>query len=645
MTNWEWSSNFGPTCSVDTDCDASPWGECKNGVCSHMSKSCVNHCSDNGKCTYVSIVDSNITFDDCSITNFNCVSKCLCYDGYASSDCSITESEWLEMQLVRSRVVEAIRQVSLIEDTTRENVKSWLDALSAIAFDAANLNNSTKQSVATLVIEYMTKAKELGISFEEMKSVSSILEVILPSGVDANGKPLANTLIDVYADYILSDMIVGQHPIIVLNKMFRLKTFSLDGLDNATVSAPWTPLEDVTGKHSQNAILPPSATGGQFKVAIIEEMTTDHELNASQLVSVPLAIAFDGSPCGNSSIPCLMEIVLQYGIDLPPSFNVSNPEHVYFKCRYKEKFNHSFTCSTGDVLSTYCNGSVAGVMSMRCPTYEPSAVCESIGSTSSRCSVKTYTPFNVTCECTIPTESTYGGRRRLQADDDGSSDETLHVNFVAASSQVAIEFVHTWESAGDISASDVKNTWPVLVTVSTIAFASILMMYIGWKFDRAEADNVSKDKSDGSSSTRKTLTVAKQTSSNELTLTPLGISAMSFNTSSPRKPTRSTRVRTKSLSTGDVEAKTVEAALPHVLKPLPVWKKFLNEAKVYHRYLIYLYCVLYFIHTCMCIAVSSCAWQVDRCYNSLISQLFKTSACAVLDNEHTRCTFSRSGYL
>ena len=123
------------------------------------------------------------------------------------------------------------------------------------------------------------------------------------------------------------------------------------------------------------------------------------------------------------------------------------------------------------------------------------------------------------------------------------------------------------------------------MTVGSIGAVGVFFMLLGWWTDTTFAEELKildecreKDVKVVENSIRKRL--YRQNVSWERVLRPQ-------KNVGPIKPqsikSMSARNRTKSFVVPP-EEKTVETALPTVLKPLPLWKKYVIEAKMYHRY-------------------------------------------------------------
>jgi len=580
LTVWNHMFSGGTECSLNEHCNSALWEVCVDGVCRIAPQRCTNECSGHGSCSFLSTLNSSHVVETCSVLDFNCRAVCVCESGFNGSSCEYTSYDFELLQSIRHDIAVAIRNISLIEDPTPESVVSWLNGLSTVAADSNSLKEETKALLASMAIEFINKASYLGLQFEETTSTASILDLVLSTSND-----VAFELLQVYGEYISADMTDGQNPIEVINQAFRLVSVSLDGLSNSSVSSPMSSIEKALNTSAHVAHIPTTSTDESLKVVVIE----GPGLSNGTYLSMPFGLNFDKSPCAdNSDSSCDITVVLQYEFPVNTGEQFHDPITVDFECKRGLEAEHNYTCPLSEVLSVSCNGSVAGVWSKACPVYQPGVICESIGTSTSSCDIVQYTSNNVTCQCSLPSNS---NQRRLQEsgdNDDAENNAAISLNFVAASESVLVEFVSTWKSASDLSTSDTKNNWRVLVTIGSIGVCGVFFMVWGWWTDttsadeekRAEEQRKKDEKAEKGVENSIKKRLNRQNVSWERVLRPQ-------KSISPVKPqsikAMSARDRTKSFVTLP-EEKTVEAALPAVLKPFPLWKKYIVEARVYHRW-------------------------------------------------------------
>ena len=549
-------------CTVDSDCGEFQWQECREGLCSLSLQRCPNDCSSHGDCKFVSTFDSNITFDYCETVDFHCYAMCDCEHGFNGTDCSTLADEYVAMLDLRHGIAMAIKNISLIEENSRDNIVSWLNGLSALAAKSSDLHSSTRLLIADVVVDIVGSAKAAGLSYEDVSSVANILDLVLP-GQQLDDNSEAKVLLKLYGDYIAGDMLVGQNPVSIVSNAFRVSSQALDGSGNVSVSSPVSGMESVFGREMSSATISPCGSMEAFKLVVTESGSSiSGDVNASVL-SNNFGLNFDVS-LGEL---CALTVTLKFAFPLAEEV-VNGTEYVEFECENDLIEQHQYTCESGDVVIGYCNGTGSRRLTRFCPQYHPAAACRALGISPSSCVVVNYTSHDVTCECSA-SNATQG--RRLQENIDDSGDDDAEISFVAIGENLAVEFADTWKSAGDLSASDVTESWQVLVTVVSIGIASVLFMTLGWYTDT----HVSK-------TSRVVDAVDSTDNSSRLSRRFRSLSLFTKSRKS-RKESVNAWKRTKSFVMPP-EQKSVESALPTVLKPLPVWKKFVIEAQVYHRY-------------------------------------------------------------
>jgi hypothetical protein len=541
-------------------------------MCALESQHCTNDCSGHGECRYLSTFNANISLPTCAITDYDCTAVCACEDGFRGRDCSVPTHDFTAMLNLRHDIVMAVKNISMIQERSRENIVSWLDSLSVVAVDADSILSKTKILIATLVIEFLDVATTLGASHEELASVGPILDLVLPGPfTDGADDSVARTLMQRYGEYISTDMPVGQNPVVLVNDAFRITSMSLGVADNATAYAPVSAMESLVNRHVNSVTIQPCGATDAYKL-VVSESGPAHNGNASVL-SKSFGLSIDSSVIGS----CPFIVTMQYAFPIPhDGFNKSIAETAEFECKSGLVEEYEHTCSNGLILNRSCNGTIAGVVRQMCPAYQPSAACASIGDAATICNVIDATPYNVSCACVLPSGEESAGRRLQDTDDHtGGSEDIADVEFIAIGENVVVEFAETWASADDLSARDVQGSWQVLVTVASIGVVSAVLMVAGWYADnrmlvKVASTSAGKEEPESSRKNR----FSKRLSS---------LSAMLTGRKGSHLPLVRTS-RSKSFHR-TAEETSVDAALPMVLKPLPIWKKFKIEAQIYHRYI------------------------------------------------------------
>lgn len=569
--NWSNSDTTGMVCSTDSQCNGDRWEGCVEGICAIRSKACSNDCSDRGHCTFRSTFNSSILLTACRAIDFNCEAVCDCVDGFSGRDCYTSSEDFAALLQLRHKLVETVREISQIAEFTRENIVSWLDNLAGIAVDSTGLLSETKRLAATIVSDCLQRAKSLGLSHEEISSTGAVLDLVLP-GLSEEDQSASKQLLQLFGDYIASDMLTGQNPVTVVSTHFRLSSLSVyNVMDDVLLSSPTTSLESLLNRQMHCAKVPTCGALEPFKLVVTENSLSSADNKSS--LSSGFGVGF-GSNFVNRDCP--ITITMQYASPLTDEPDLATNETVSFQCSADTIVEHEYTCANGAIIQQYCNGTIEGVVTRVCPIFHTAAACASLGNAYSSCVMVNFTQTNVTCECLLP----YSNVRRLQSEDD---QESVNIEYIAVGQNLAIEFGSTWKSADELTVDDVAKSWRVLATVASIGIASVLLMGIGWQADKRAFHSHSIDKDSVDKKEELPYRRSKLTSTSFTTLGSFfngklaGLQRMGSGASFSRARTN---LKTSPMSTSQL---TVDEALPTVLKPLPVWKKFVIEAQVYHR--------------------------------------------------------------
>jgi hypothetical protein len=442
----------------------------------------------------------------------------------------------------------------------------------------------------------------LGLTYEYIVAVRKIIDLVLDVDGTLVDKTATVRLLEAFNAFVVNDIVAGQNPVKVVNNLFRSSFYSVDGQSSDVLRAPLSALEVFTGSEAQSVTLPQLFSDLSLKISVVESIA-DMGGNSS-FIGVPLGLRFDDDPCSLAS-DCKMTVTLQILPDHQHTLSDVNyiAENKTMECGKGDIFSQDFTCSNGEIVSLTCDGE-AKIIEQRCPIISYETYCSSIGDASSRCTLLDSSQSSVTCACDLPTDSR---RRRLQDGSTGSAvgttdDSSVSFDVVAAGKSTAKEFVSTWTSAGDLTAESVTDSIQVLVTVAGIGIAGIVSFlyaarldYMDEKVNSSEENGVKKltEKNVKSKDLRSLSSVSplpseegelKELKDTKKKLT-LKAAALKIKSQKPKsKNRRLSSFTTGAMQMARVEQMRIDESLPMVLRPLPLWKKYINEVQMYHRW-------------------------------------------------------------
>jgi hypothetical protein len=522
----------------------------------------------------------------------------VCADGFYGLGCESNEDEFLGLQQTRHQIVEAIKTISLLDDITAESLKSWLERLAVVCNTPVGLLDETKIMISDLAIEFMAAAQSLGLPYEDVESVSTTLDLVL-SAITSGGSSAPSQLLDAYGAFIANDMVQGQNGVVITNTWFRLATYAGDGDSIVTHETPQTILEQAGDKSAQSVTVPGGTGSAGYKLSLVELLIPS--ANSSSFMSSPLGLRFDQLPCNASSdvqTNCSVLVTLQNWSPLSSpyyetNFNESDATVIDFTCSANRVENLTTSCDNGFNVSVYCNGT-AGVILQKCPQVSHTSVCRSIGRDSSPCELVSFSSTNITCECNVGA----GNVRRRRLQDSGateSDDSSISVDFTSAGESVFHEFVSTWGSVDELSARDVFTSIHVLVTMSVIGIVSIVLVLLAW---REDVKDIKKEKEmkevfrvyhrihrHSSKKKKKVPHNLPLLSTKKYTngfVSPVQVKMRDVQS---RREIVQGRVNESTRSYNEKHAiSLLNSSLPSVMQPLPMWVKYKDELKAYHRW-------------------------------------------------------------
>jgi hypothetical protein len=586
-------------CDSDADCVDGLLQECnpESHLCQSIQQTCPNSCSGHGRCVLASKFDLAKTVDECAVLDGSCMPRCECEAGFMGSSCSLREDEFLKQVDLRHLMVQTARELVGMENVEISNVKSWMKTLSSVSSsDSFGLSKESKILMSSLAIDILRASRELGVSIEDLKEsgMDGLVDICV-SGLEGGEGDLLMSLMSEYSDFVASDMCEDQYPVVSVNPFFRSSSFFLSSSSSLSSSSPMslpqTDLESL-GNISQHSVSLPIDISFPLQISISETFTPSpsfatslstsrrlilDEKGTTVQLSLPLFISlssFSSSSC--SSGECVMRVMLQRKLNpksssensLSPNAYVTpttTDASLYFEadCVTGEVKDHEFLCPSGEELVISCNGSVSGRGRRFCPTRTRVTLCETklqyrrssaLSSSSfadSRNLSCAYSPSEsnesvTTCLCNL---SALGSALEGISHPSGSVSFTL----LSIEKSVVSDFVSTWETISSLSSEDVAESWIVLVTIGGVALCFLLVLVLSIKTDKHESRVVSSIEIEAKH---------KQNQKRGLTGGESG-----------------------AIPALNEDRKLIEDALPLIFKSDSLWNKFLEEMKVYHRWL------------------------------------------------------------
>ena len=585
--------------SCDSDAACAAYGlflECnlQSYLCQPIQQSCPNSCSGHGQCVFVSKYDPGVSVLSCGLMDLDCVSRCDCAEGYAGSSCSLAAEDLLKKMDVRQLLVESVGSLMSVENPWKTNVKSWMNSLSLLASDYLSLSDESKKLMTSLVIEILKVSREVELSIEDLSEVGMdkvvdlcvsglFSSISLSDGDTTEDLAAMMSLLREYSGFVTSDMLENQYPVSSITPFLRFSSFYLSSTPTTSslpLSIPETSFENYLkslgqSSSSQQSIEFSSGILYPLQLSISEilfEATTIEKVNATENVTVfenqtqltpPLVVTLQSSPCSSNGKEdtnphCLMKVVLQNKIknsnspDQAINFSSSSSTSSYFDvaCVKGVAEELSYVCPSGQVLTAYCNGSVAMKGRRYCSERSSEVECRTTVQSSSAtshsqdiCQLSEYNESVTICLCDLSQVGVVG------------DESSVSFSILSIQKSVTRDFVSTWETLPDLSSGDVAGSWVVLVTVGAVGVTFLVMMLIGIQSDRKERHSVSTDF--GSRRNMHSLFSSG--------ITPIDPSQ------------RESEVHE--------DVKMIEDALPSIFKSNSLWNKFLEEMKIYHRWL------------------------------------------------------------
>ena len=481
--------SLGTSCVEDSDCTVELMEECKptSLLCGTKEKKCDVHCFDHGSCQYVSnyYADDNVKriLSECSVLDRSCSARCVCNDGYAGQSCELTINKFESAQNVRQLLIESYEVLVATENPTQDTVVSWLEGLAGTASHSLYLSEKSKELLVSLCSYVLDIAGELQLSYEDVRNVEQVLSLTL-FGSDSSSLDSALELLHKYGQHIVSDLQVGQNPIVVAKTYYRLSAFSADGFGISKFFAGRSSLEIATDVAAQTISVPAMTQMEPYMVLLVESISsTQSDATAKELYqSVPLEVWVDRSLCNNES-SCAANITL---LNFEFGEHTGDESRTYFtNCLFNEEQQFTYPCPSGYNVTAYCNGTMNGLITSNCSVHVPISKCDvlSDSSTDMRCTLLDYTADYTVCRCILPT----------------SVDSSWKVEYVSVAATELINSTSSFSWSDPVeddtlnfpgSSIDVKYSYVLYVIVVFVVYMLLLLLVPALEKSNGTEDHV-----------------------------------------------------------------------------------------------------------------------------------------------------------
>eukprot|EP01036_Dinobryon_divergens_P024404 gene24404-32851_t len=470
-----------------------PQQECVLGVCQFPMQACPSNCSGHGSCTFVD-VSSGLQLADCRIENDNCAAQCNCNANFQGSDsCSLNSTEAAARRALRAQLIDDVFYQITLEYPTEQAASSWIASIAAVSQIPSELDNSSATQVLTSNNFILSQASNLQMSPDELAGVLPSVNAVASAPVKGTSTPLLKTL-QHFSSSIASTTVPGQTALSTVFPNFIMAIYNLPSVreDQLHLSLPQgrsdvPPSSIFVPNSNKNKINPEDCKVAMF--ALSSKVYGDGRM----FLSNPLSFTYSNLPCESSS--CSIQINLQNSLK-PSSPSLYSNESVTIPCRKGLHHVSNYTCNRGHVLNTTCDGTMAGTVVHRCPSYHSSALCSSlnpvgVADVRSQCHLVNITAGVTVCSCHVGIKDHASARNRtagrlLQDALSSSSNSTAgSLSVTAVINTIADSATSTVLSAQDLNAETVAKEWTVIATLGTFVAITLGLMlwvhYLDWK--------------------------------------------------------------------------------------------------------------------------------------------------------------------
>jgi hypothetical protein len=460
----------------------------KTFILPDRDKTCPNNCSGLGVCVFVDL-EWGEEVHTCSLQSNRCRAECRCRAGYSGDSCELTDATFSSKVASRELSLSLFMNLLKTEDPNEIVISNWANLLLSQTNISSEISATAKGAASKIVRSILQHSLSFRVSRDSIASVVNPMSILAAPNVstgyksDVSADTLDN-LLEMYLSVLRNDHVLGEKPISISSDSFR-STIALSVADSInTVSLPKRP-EDSVSSHTVS--FPNASTVWSKDPVSISLSSISRRVyaNASFLAS-PLKVSFDQNPLQSSRSHMDSVMILTFRTSsLPSNISISSSNESFaFSCARGLSELHQLNCSSGDVVSAYCNGSWVGFVRLRCPVFRSEVVCARLSGLSSdetKCS-SILSETNITCVCPMPV--LWGSPQSLSK---GAS-----VSYVPMIVSTAQDFTATWESADELNPSNIRDAMTMIWALLAIGSLGVGGVFWGMWADRISGEELKR---------------------------------------------------------------------------------------------------------------------------------------------------------
>ena len=487
--------------SCDESFDCPDMQVCSRGRCVFRSKSCPSSCSDRGKCRF-ELISTGVELQQCLISDFTCRARCECDDGYLGAGCTVSQSAVAVRQDARLQLILSLNETLQYEDVSEDSMTSIIRRVvnaGSVSTELVESSCLVLQSIITFVLELIDGATELSAInaaglFDVLDNCDDVYDRLSHSSdVQSVSRKLSarqiralennNNLREFLSVFTAESMVAGES-----TKNF-IQSHSRSSMSKNAANAafeqnvPQTQLESLFGFPVSKLQLEESDSGDETltrSVILAENNVVNASLSSNSISVRQLFSSSDTSTLSEVSDSHVLITLQNKSPQKYVTLNESANATLFItRCSLSNMSQSiNYTCPNGEIVSHVCNAANE-VISTECPTqlYLPTCVVLSSVGPKPSCDLVSFTPTNVTCNCTVTLHQPSIERKVGNVGRSRSAQSLGYIEIATMSQHTFEGVISTNREVVDLSPRDILNGLTIIVMFSIFWGCGVLGLF------------------------------------------------------------------------------------------------------------------------------------------------------------------------